>query len=87
MQPLEGRVVMSLKACACNLRASATHSCESHCFVVEAQRDTLPSPMCHIFPWAFDKKPKQDGLDVPAHVVLHQIHVERFWPLELSSAD
>lgn len=62
MQPLEGRVVMSLKACACNLRASATHSCESHRVVVEAQRDTLPSPMCHIFPWALNKNPSRMGL-------------------------
>lgn len=80
MQPLEGRVLMSLKACACNLRASATHSCESQRFMVEAQRDILPSPMCHIFPWALNKKPMQDGLGMPAHVILHQMHVKRLWP-------
>lgn len=80
MQALEGRVLMSLEACDCNLRASAPHSCESRRFVVEVQRDTLPSPMCQIFPWALDKKPKQDGLGTPAHVILHQIHVKCFWP-------
>lgn len=78
--PLERRVLMSLKACACNLWASANHSCESHRFVVEAQRDTLPSPMCHIFPWAFRQKHKEDGLGMPAHVILQRIHVERLWP-------
>lgn len=52
----------SLKACACNLRASAIHSCESHRFMVEAQRDTLPSTMCHIFPWAFNKNPNRMAL-------------------------
>lgn len=50
--PLEGRAAMSLKACACNLRTSAAHSCESLHFVVEVQRDALPSLMCQIFPKA-----------------------------------
>lgn len=45
VEPLEGRMPRSLEAFAWNHRASATHSCESHCFMVETQRDTLPSPM------------------------------------------
>lgn len=62
MQPLEGRVVMSLKTYAWNLTASATHSCESHRFVVEPQRDTLPFPLCHIYPWAMNQNPSRMGL-------------------------
>lgn len=79
VHPLEGRMVMSLKACARNLRASATHSCERNGVVVETQRDTLPSLMCHIFPWALDGKKKVDRLGMPIHVILHQMHVKRFW--------
>lgn len=80
VEPLEGRVLASLEALAWKHRASATHSCESRCFVVETQRDTLPSPMCHIYPWAMNKtSSKQDGFGMPAHVIFHLIHVKSLW--------
>lgn len=79
MQPLEGRAVMSPKACACNLGASAPHSCEPPlCGGGAKGRFALPD--VSNLSLGLRQKPEQDGLGMPAHVILQQIHVKCFWP-------
>ena len=75
-------MVMSLKACSCNLRASATHSCESQHFRSGGTKGLFALPdVSHLsLGLRQKKKNKQDGLGMSAHVILHKIHVERFWP-------
>lgn len=61
MQALEGSVLMSLKACVVtseHLRPTAVRGIAS-CWKCKG---TVPSPMCHIFPWVSDKNPGGMGL-------------------------